>query len=323
MSKTDPLWLLLLLLCACTPKPCPDGCSATVNVVEAADIHAPCPESKPCKDYLVYAEARGRPVRGVVEAVEALHRDHEAGRGSAESPVEDLRAAVIRATGLTSLLEGLDERPLEIREVARRDTAFGQEIDLRIRDPIVGRFSLLMLRPEGDGPFPGVLALPGHGDSPAFHRDRYLGVELAEAGFVVLIVGFRNHGGDLVESATTRQLLASGTPFVGVRVYEALLAHKVLRWHPEVIPERLSVMGHSGGADIASVLVRVEPMKLVIDHQTAYLTVMPDGRWLDDTAPGLHRIHRAINDVSTLPMGAYQDDYEYTAGPKKLVRYLR
>ncbi len=328
-------WLVfLVLLLGCRPAPpCPDGCSeAGLAVLDAPDIHAPCPESKPCADYLAYAAAHGRPVEGLEETVSALHRAHEATDvappGTAAAPPlrgDALRSAIVQATALAPLLDGLDARPLELREVARRDAPFGTEVDYRVRDPEIGLVNLLLLRPRGDGPFPGVVALPGHGDSPAFHRDRYLGAALAEAGYATLIVQLRNHRGDAVESETTRHLLTAGVPLIGVRVYEALLAHKILRWHPDVIPDRIAAQGHSGGAEIAALLARVEPRirALVIDHQSAFLGVQTDGRWLDDTCPALHRIHPSINDLTTSPTPTWQDAYEFPAGAAPVVRFLR
>ena len=324
-----PWVLLALLMLGCPPAPaCPEGCSpAGLEVVVTPKLGAPCPESKPCADYLTYAEERGRAVADVVSTVQTLHRAHESGSPLPGPPLVGpaLRQAIVQGAGLTALLEGLDERPLELAEVARRDAAFGTETDYRVRDPLIGRFNLLLLRPRGEGPFPGVLALPGHGDQPTFHRDRYLGAALAEAGYATLILGFRNHRGDAVESQTTRRLLERDVPLVGLRVYEALLARKVLRWMPDVMPHRIAVQGHSGGAEVAVLLARIEPSvrALAIDHQSAFLGLMPDGRWLDDTCPALHRVHPSINDLSTLEVPAYQDEYEYPAGAAPLVRFLR
>ncbi len=327
VERLSPTPLLLLLaLVGCRPAPCPDGCSPPgLAVIDAPSLGAPCPEDKPCADYVAFAEAHGRSVEGVDALVARLHEAHETGAALPGAPLDPAacRRAVIDGLALTPLLDGLDARPLELREVSRTPAAFGDEIALRLRDPLVGTFNVLLLRPAGEGPFPGVVALPGHGDDPAFVRDRYLGRDLAAAGFAVAIVQLRNHRGGAVESELTHRLLRAGLPLLGLRVYEALLARKVLRWRTDVIPDRLAVMGHSGGAEIAALSARVEPSfrALVIDHQSAYLGVQPDGRWLDDTAPALHAVHPSLNDLSALPV--YQDAYEYPRGAGPVVRFLR
>lgn len=321
--------VLMALLLGCRPAPtCPEGCSAPGLAVRLdPGLVSPCPESKPCADYLHHAAERGQPVEGIEATVAALHRAHEAGEPLPGLRLDgaELRGALVEALGLAPWLDGLDARPLQLREVARREAAFGTEIDYRVRDPLVGTFNLLLLRPRGDGPFAGVLALPGHGDAPAFHRDRYLGAALAEGGHATLIVQLRNHRGDDVESRTTRELLERGTPLIGLRVYEALLAHKVLRWMPDVVPDRIAAQGHSAGAGTAALLARVEPSlrAVVVDHQSAVLGVQSDGRWLDDTCPALHRLPPALNDLATLGLPVYQDEYEYPRGPAPVLRFLR
>ena len=327
-----PVLLALLPLVGCRPAPpCPQGCSAAgLTVIQSDYLGAPCPDSSPCADYLDLLPPTP-PDPASVTALEAqvasLHAAHEANTPLPGPPLEGeaLRAAIVEGLALGPLLDGLDARPLRISQATRAAAPFGEEILLRVHDPLVGAFNLLLLRPAGEGPFPGVVALPGHADPPSYHRDRYLGAELARAGFVVAIVQLRNHGGDAVESELSRRMLVAGRPVLGLHVYEALLARKILRWHADVVPDRVAVMGHSGGAEVAALAARIDPgfAALVVDHQSAYLGVLADGRWLDDTVPALHRIHPSINDLGTSETPVYQDAYEYPRGADPVVAFLR
>ncbi len=315
-----------------TPRPwitCPeDGCAADVNVALAADLAPPCPDPDCTADYLAFAEAAapfGVPVdRDALEAdVLAL-----AAAGDVPTPPEldasALRAALIEATVLGFLIDGLDERPLEVEVTETRATDWGREEHLVVRDPWIGSMTMVLLRPAGAGPFPGLVAAPGHGECWFDMRDAHDGDVLAAAGWAVLILDTRASGADEAETEVTKTLLAAGLSFLGVRVYEQLLARKILRWRSDVHPDLVAVWGHSGGSVVANLTVRLGGFAgLVSDLEGAYLNVIPDGPWLDETCPAAHALHPAINDRSTLTLPVYDDDYGYPAGVAAIRGFLR
>ena len=115
-----------------------------------------------------------------------------------------------------------------------------------------------LLVPAGDGPFPAVLVVfydaPTGAGLGAGSELRDFGWQLARRGFVTMSVGKPNAGVDLAKPATAR-----GGPYFGpanqpVRVqplsalaYAAANAHTVLARRPEVVPDRIGIVGHSFG----------------------------------------------------------------------------
>ena len=346
------MWWVCLLLIGCTSGPagfadgglpdgddddatarpwitCPaGGCSAGVNVVPGTSLPGPCPDA-PCVaeylDFALAAAAEGTPVDPAKLEAEVLALAEGAAVPSPpERSAPELRSALIEATSCGFLFEGLDERELQLELVETVEMAWGREEHLVLRDPWIGSMSMVLLRPDGAGPFPGLVASPGHGEDWWDMRDAHFGDELADASWAVLIVDARASGADAYETAVTKALLSAGLSFVGVRVYEQLLARKVLRWRAEVHPELIGVWGHSGGSVVANLAVRIEDFAaLVSDLQGEYLNVMPDGPWLDETSPAVHAWYPAINDLSTLSTPAYEDGYGYPDGSAPLRAFLR
>jgi hypothetical protein len=308
---------------------CPaGGCGLDVNVLERDGLPAPCADEGCTAEYLVFALAAaeyGEPVDpGVLhDQLFTLARS-----GDVPTPPElvgdELRAELLDATDVAFLFNGVDERILDIEQTDQVETDWGREEHLVVRDPWIGSMRMVLLRPNGSGPFPGLVAVPGHGDDWWDMRDAYLGEELADASWAMLIIDARASGADGYETEVTRTLLEAGLSFAGVRAYEQLLARKILRWRPDVHPDYVGVMGHSGGSVIANLSVRLDDFAcLVSDLQSQYLNVQEDGPWLDETSAALNAWYPAINDLSTLEVPAYEDQYGYPAGSTPLRAFLR
>ncbi|TLP57727.1 alpha/beta hydrolase family protein [Microbispora triticiradicis] len=132
------------------------------------------------------------------------------------------------------------------------------DIDLTF-DSAGHRFAGTLTLPEGDGPFPAALLLPGSGpvDRDSDHRRLPLKVtrELAEALVAAGIATYRYDKRGV--GASTGEFLATGF-LEGMTDAAAALA--ALRSRPEIDPSRVAVAGHSEGALIAANLAAtVEP----------------------------------------------------------------
>lgn len=305
---------------------CPDGgCGLDLNVVEASGLPAPCADVGCVEDYLAFAAANP----GVSVDPDVLEAQILAAMQDDSVPApplgDDLRGDLRLATDTAFLFEGLDERLLEVEEVARVETDWGREEHLVVRDPYVGSMAMVLLRPNGAGPFPGLVAAPGHGEEWHDMRDAHFGDELADASWAVLILDSRASGADEHETLVTRELLAAGRSFLGVRVYEQLLARKILRWRSEVHPDYIGVWGHSGGAVVANLTVWIEDRfaALISDLDGEYLNAQEGGPWLDETSLRMHLWYPAINDHPAVPVPAYRDAYGYPAGSLPMRQFLR
>jgi hypothetical protein len=160
----------------------------------------------------------------------------------------------------------LIEKPrVETVKTTRRENITQHQLRLGIAlgEEMVDAFLLV---PEGKGPFPAVLvvyydAQTGVGLGA---KERDYGWHLARRGFVTLSIGKPNSTVNLEDSSKVR-----GGPYLGpvgkpVRVqplsalaYAAANAHTVLAQRPDVLPDRIGIVGHSFGgkwAQMASCL---------------------------------------------------------------------
>jgi pimeloyl-ACP methyl ester carboxylesterase len=245
--------------------------------------------------------------------------------GPDEVSDDALDSIVSRELNMGFLLEGLDERALTVTEIHREQRGGYRELHLILDDPWVGAFFALLLIPDGaeDDPVPGVLSVHGHGQQAGDVLDDLFGREYPDHGYALMTFTFRGMGADASEDEATRALLLEGFTLEAVRIYESLLALKVLRWLEEVDAERLAVVGHSGGSLAWNLAVRGHPpvKALVSDLQGTYYDVWK-GSVLDDTIPGLHPYHPAINELSGTGVAIRTVDYSYQEEFDEIVSFL-
>ncbi len=256
-------------------------------------------------------------------------------------PIPDLSAAKLRedlveTLNIAVLLDGdqqhssLDARPLEVVTIGERDGGGYVEFELVLRDPYVGSFHGLLLLPKGEGPFPVVLVLPGHGESAAEHRDNRFGWLLPEEGIAALILDTRAYDTGPAEHEASLSLLCGGFSMMTVRVYEALLALKFLRSRAEICNDRIGLLGHSGGSVTGNLLIRLWPgIKGYVSDLTAIHFNVGDplegdefGQIGDETHPGLARLSANLNVLETAGTPVLSVPYGYSDGPVAMFEFF-
>jgi hypothetical protein len=134
----------------------------------------------------------------------------------------------------------------------------------------------------------------------------------------------RGAGVDQWEDLATRTLLRNGFTFLGVRIYETLLALKYLRWRGDIAADRLGLIGQSGGSVVSNVTVRIEPrFRAYVSDCVGHYFSETEGRLLDETTPGLHPYYQFINDFSTSVTPVLTTPYEYAGAMPDITAFFQ
>jgi hypothetical protein len=267
--------------------------------------------------YRDYAARHGgtRPALGWRQ-IWSLLESSEARARSGSSPLEPQRLAgrIRAALAIDELVAGLDGRMLAVAELTQTSLSGVVERRLLFGDPEVGTFEALLLLPEAPGPHPAIIGLHGHRDNADIFADQYMGRRLARSGFVVLMPTLRAHDCSVNESLISLDLLRHGATLMGLKVYETLLLVRYLDSLTEVEPDRIGILGHSGGASIADLVVRVSDrftakvtdLRIDYDNRCGLLGVHCE------TVPGLIPLTDAIDDEEHLEMSSLEVPYGFS-----------
>jgi hypothetical protein len=326
-----------------TPPPCDEAVAGlAVTIDEDLDRLPLCDEPEPwrCADgydaFFEHPETQleALPIDGCEAWVEGLLAGAEQG-GPPPYELEvlsdgaELAEEIPARTGMGFLFEptAFAERPLQVTVIARRERtsptgAAYRELELLLTDEFVGELQALLLLPEqGEGPFPTVLALPGHIEDAAQHRDLRFGRFFPEHGFALLIVTQRAYEQPW-DHAVAVDFLCEGFHLMTFRAYEALVAMKFLLASPLACNGRLGVIGHSGGSVTGALLSWLpgNPARaFVTDGRGEYWNVdgtgLPELPWAIDceTHPELAPIAEYVNDHAAAPMPTIEVPYAYAA----------
>jgi len=178
---------------------------------------------------------------------------------------------------LVDLMGGLDDERCDpnVEELEREETEGAVRRKLVFTSTPFADVPCHLLVPKGiTGTVPGVICLQGHstgmhisigeaqyeGDEASIAGGRDIAIQAAANGYVALAVEQRcfgerketlqeqrsNHG---CLDASMHALLLGGT-MIGERVWDVMRAIDLLRDQPEVDPDRIVVMGNSGGGTI-------------------------------------------------------------------------
>lgn len=122
-----------------------------------------------------------------------------------------------------------------------------------------------LLRPDSDQPRPGLLVIPGHSQGILSTAGLFLdyqnamALRFAEAGYVVLTMEVRGFGylhpdntpNAIEHSAYTGYCLVYGITRLGLTVGDGVAGLNYLTTRPEVIADRIGIVGFSSGCDAA------------------------------------------------------------------------
>jgi carboxymethylenebutenolidase len=176
-----------------------------------------------------------------------------------------------------------------------------------------GACPALVFRPDGDGPWPGVLLfMDGIGMRPAIHE---LGARLASAGYYVLVPDLFWRAGEYtapdpaalfgdpaVRAAWSQKISAHGQPPLLMRDTRAFLDH--LEQSPHVSPKKIGVTGYCMGGRLAITAAATYP-----DEIAAAAAYHPGGL-VSDTAESPHLLAPKIK--ATVYVGAATEDASFT-----------
>lgn len=247
-------------------------------------------------------------------------------------PETDPGAEILARTGMEFLFEphAFAARPLSVAVVGETqrtsDTgAAYRQLELVLEDEFVGEIQALLLLPaEGEGPFPTVLALPGHVEGAEEHRDLRFGQFFPENGFALMILDLRAWEQPWDHDLSV-EMLCSGFHMMTLHAYEAMVAFKFLLASPLACNGRLGLIGHSGGSIAGGLLAWLEdtPARaFVTDGYSGFFNVdeseVPEQPWVVDceTHLGLRAISERLNAFDEAPVPtrivpyAYAEDFD-------------
>lgn len=323
-----------------TPEPTPDpedtpswwgwadepitGLTETTNLGEDPGCVQPlmgCPD-----DYFALpdvAAEHARPIseQELLDAIDAML----AGTPPPEEPTEPaaLGSAVGEALNIGFLLDGLHQRPLEVRTIGFIELGPADRLDLLFVDPFVGSFHGVLWLPGASDWGPPILGVHGHATEAIDIYDVYGGAELVEAGHPVLALDLRVNYADELEDEVQRSLLRAGFSLIELRIYEVFLGLRYLRGRGDMEPG-MGVLSHSGGSGAMNVAIRLNPRidAYAFDNTSEYNSLLDGAFLLDDSVPNLHPYYGLINDFSTAAPALLHQAYGFPEGPEPLVAFF-
>jgi hypothetical protein len=229
---------------------------------------------------------------------------------------DELQQLLMGILRLDCLEADLPARDLEV-DVIERSTWEGYErLDLLFIDDYVGRFAGILMLPPGEGPFPAVVAIHGHGSWAEDYLTYFQGDLFPPEGIAILALDMRAMAADDTENDVSWSFLLDGFLFMGIRAYETRLALAYLRQRPDIDPASLGLIGHSGGASASNLTVRtdLDLAAYVSDWSVEYWNEQCDPDTfeciLDEMAPDLYPHHLRIADFATSPVPILPVPYE-------------
>jgi len=241
-------------------------------------------------------------------------------------PADELRQAILEATNIGFLLDGINDRLLQVTTIRHDETEDYEEREVLFEDGYVGVFKAILLTPKTAGPHPAVIALHGHTSSPEDFRDAFHGREYPARGLAILMLQLRALCGPPHEDEVTRAMLLNGFVFVGLQVYETLLGLKYLLYLSDIDDDRIGLIGHSGGSVVSNLTVRIEPKirAYVSDLQKNYVEESTDVQYYlyHETVPGLWIYNELINDLGSSATPILAVPYGYTNGMSEIFAFF-
>ncbi|AHG02360.1 hypothetical protein HALLA_20875 (plasmid) [Halostagnicola larsenii XH-48] len=196
-------------------------------------------------------------------ADERIEKQAIGSRAGFETRRERIQARFLESIG--GLPDRMDDPSIELHGRTARDGYSIERITLESRPNIHVTTNCYV--PDGDGPFPGIVFLCGHIDSPKSDlRNQKACIELALNGFVVLIVDpisqgertqyfdpetgkpvFDERSSVIPHSHAGQKCFYAGASLARYMIHDDRCALDYLAARPDVDEERIGVIGASGG----------------------------------------------------------------------------
>jgi len=236
----------------------------------------------------------------------------------------ELKKAILANLNINFLLENINERGLVVTNISNKNHQNYLEKEVLFTDEHVGTFDVLILIPKKKGiknKFPAIIGLHGHGDSNKTFMNKYLGADLAQSGFVVIMPSFRAMSSQPDEEISLL-LLQNGYTLMGLRVYETLLLIKYLQYLEIVDNNNIGILSHSGGSSCANLVVRITPS--IKAQATDYFV-----NWLPykakihcEVIPALSYYQKAINSYQSLSIPVLSLPYSFANRQQTIISFF-
>jgi poly(3-hydroxybutyrate) depolymerase len=188
-----------------------------------------------------------------------------------------------------SLFEYDYSAPLDVQEISSESRMGVTETDLTYASPKGGRVPAMLIVPDGEGPFAGIIlqhGMPGRRQNMASLAERY-----AKAGAVVLAIDAPHARPEHAQQASAPIAYTALDREEQIQLIVDLqrAVDLLLAW-PDVDPERLAYVGVSYGGAMGGLFAGVE------DRLQAYVLVVGDGglvtheTGMDDLFGGLYSL---------------------------------
>jgi hypothetical protein len=240
-------------------------------------------------------------------------------------PVTDaeIADAVVDGLAIRFLLDGLANAPLRARIHAEGTESGYRSRRIVFEDPWVGDFGALLVLPDGPGPHPVVLAIHGHGTEARDFLDAYGALDYIGSGFALLAIEQRMTYANQAETDVGLHLLRHGFSLGGLHTYEAFRAHRYIRWHEALDPDRVVLLGHSAGAQKVDLMIRIsDSFAAAVTDNTLEITV-EDMPWFHaGFIPELAPWQDLLNDFSTAPVPTLKTGYGYPEGTAPIIDFM-
>jgi dienelactone hydrolase len=230
--------------------------------------------------------------------------------------------------------------PLDVQEVKSEMKDGAVVHDITYAGP-EGRIDAFLITPQGDGPFPAVLFMPGApGAKYTFYTEA---IELAKAGVVSLLPN-PPYARPPIEDVVVFQ--PSDKDGIVQEVKEMRRGVDLLVARPEVDPSRLGYVGFSWGASLGGVLSAVERrvhsfvLMSLVPRLSTDMRKLAEDQGIEGDLAAYEKAMQPIDAINYLPHAApsavflqageldtrpspddTQEAYEATSDPKKLQMY--
>lgn len=240
-------------------------------------------------------------------------------------PASEFAAVVVDALGIRFLLDGIEQRPLEVRVFDDTIDQGFHTLRLLFTDPWVGSFSGRLVLPEGDGPFPVILAMHGHGTEDVDWIDSWGAGDYIEAGFAMLAVNHRMMYADQGETDVGHALAREGFTLLGLHVYETLRAMQYLRWRDDLVRrDQVILMGHSAGGNKTNLMVRITgSFAAAVSDNTTSILPEHEQYFHEAFVPELAPWQDLVNDLSTALVPARRYGYGFPEGTAPVLTFMQ